>query len=476
MGRRRKPKFFKNVQITGVADKGKGVGRNEEGQVVFVKGAVVGDVVEVLQTKKRSKYIEGRIINYESYSEDRIEPKCAHFGKCGGCNYQSVPYETQLGYKQDLVENAIQRIGKIEPKAFPHILPCEKTFFYRNKMEFTFSSKKWLEAEELNNPEISNKEDVLGFHPAGYYNKILDVEKCWLQEDPSNGIRLKSKALAKKYGMSFFDADAFEGFIRTMIVRITSTGEIMLIYMFFENDMEKIKPFMDDLLEAYPTITSLNYSINKKRNNSIYDLDIINYHGKDYITEQLGDVSFKVGPKSFFQTNSHQAKELYDKVVEFAGLDGTQNVYDLYTGVGSIALYVAKYAKSVVGIEEVASAIEDAKENMRLNGIENCRFYAGDVKNILTDEFAKEHGRPDLVITDPPRAGMHPSVVEMFLKLESERIVYVSCNPSTQARDLQVLSEKYEVEKVQAVDMFPQTYHVESIALLKLKTASSDTM
>ena len=469
MGRRRKNKIYQGIEITGIADKGKAVGRTEEGEVIFVKGVVPGDVVDVLRTKKRSKYMEGRVVDYQSYSDDRVEPFCEHFNYCGGCDWQNMAYETQLKHKHTVVENAILRLGKAEPKEFLPIVGCEDTTFYRNKMEFSFSCKRWLSPEELNDETISNREDVLGFHPKGAFDKIIDINKCWLQPDPSNAIRLESKRIAIEQELSFFDAYLNEGFMRNMIIRMSTTGELMLIYAFYENDQDAIKNFLDAILKSFPEITSLFYVINPKKNDFLLDLDYTLYHGKDHIIEQLGEVKFKVGPKSFFQTNSKQAKVLYDKVVEFAGLDGTQNVYDLYTGVGSIALYVSKYAKHVVGVEEVPTAIEDAKVNMAMNGIDNCTFYAGDVKAILTDSFAEEHGAPDLVITDPPRAGMHGDVVDMFLKLESPRIVYVSCNPATQGRDIQLLSEKYDLIKVQAVDMFPNTHHIESVALLELR-------
>ena len=469
MGRRRKNKIYQGIEITGIADKGKAVGRTEEGEVIFVKGVVPGDVVDILRTKKRSKYMEGRVVDYQKYSEDRVEAFCEHFNYCGGCDWQNMTYETQLKHKNTVVENAILRLGKAEPEEFLTIVGCEDTTFYRNKMEFSFSCKKWLTPEELNDETISNQEDVLGFHPKGAFDKIIDINKCWLQPDPSNAIRIESKRIAIEQELSFFDAYLNEGFMRNMILRMSTTGELMLIYAFYENNQDAIKDFLDAILKSFPEITSLFYVINPKKNDFLLDLDYELYHGKDHIIEQLGDVKFKVGPKSFFQTNSKQAKVLYDKVVEFAGLDGTQNVYDLYTGVGSIALYVSKFAKHVVGVEEIPTAIEDAKVNMAMNGIENCTFYAGDVKVILTDSFAEEHGKPDLVITDPPRAGMHGDVVDMFLKLESPRIVYVSCNPATQGRDIQLLSEKYDLIKVQAVDMFPNTHHIESVALLELK-------
>lgn len=469
MGRRnRKPIIIENLEITGVATKGKGVGRNEEGQVIFVEDVAPGDVVDVRINKKKKGFLSGYAIKYHSLSKDRVEPFCEHYDICGGCQWQHLDYQMQVFHKEKVVREAIARIGKVTPQEFIPILPAEKTTFYRNKLEFAFSNKRWLTKEEIENG-TSNLEDVLGFHKAGAFDKILDIEKCWLQNPPSNKVRIIVKNTAIKHGFSFHDPRAHEGMMRNIMIRLTSTNELMLIVTFHENKKKQIKAFLDDILEQLPELTTLYYCINGKLNDYIGDLEMILYDGKGYVEEQLGHVRFKIGPKSFFQTNSYQAKHLYDKVVEFASLSGKENVYDLYTGVGSIALYLAKFCKQVVGIEEIPEAIEDAKENARINDITNCVFYAGDVKNILTKEFADKHGKPDLVITDPPRAGMHEKVVNMFLELAAPKIVYVSCNPATQARDVQLLSAKYDLIKIQPVDMFPHTHHVETVALLQLK-------
>ena len=470
MGRRKKKiRIIEQVRITGIADKGWSAGRTEDGQVVFVEKVAPGDLVDVQVIKKRKGYLRAKPIQFHEYSEDRVTPVCSHFGICGGCQWQHISYEAQARHKETVVRNALQRIGKVEIGEFRPILAGQNTEYYRNKLEFAFSNKRWLLPEELNNPDISNVEDVLGFHRPGAFNKIVDIKHCYLQAEPSNKLRVGIKQIGIDQGLPFYDTDKETGMLRHIIIRTTSIGEVLVIISFFKNEPDKIQLFLDTILAQFPEITTLIYTINSKKNDYLYDLDMQTYAGKGYVEERLGDVRFKVGPKSFFQTNSQQAKVLYDVVKDFAGLDGTQNVYDLYTGVGSIALYVAADCKQVVGVEEIAPAIEDAKQNAALNDIQNCVFYAGDVKDILSPEFAEKHGAPDLVITDPPRAGMHPKVVQLFLDLEAPKIVYVSCNPATQARDLQLLSEKYTVEKVQPVDMFPHTHHIENVALLKLK-------
>ncbi len=466
--KKRKNVIIENVAFTGIADRGKSVGRNEEGRVFFGQDVAPGDVADILIVKRKRDYREGIPVKFHKYSEDRVEPFCEHFGTCGGCKWQHLSYEAQSKHKHQVVENALQRIGKIEVGDFRQLLPAKETVYYRNKLEFAFSNKRWLTKEELNT-DVSNVEDVLGFHRAGAFDKILNIDHCWLQSELSNDLRNGVKKIAQDQILPFFDIRKNEGFVRHMLVRTSSLGELMLIMSIFEDDQDRIKPFLDEILKQFPQITTLVYCINSKLNDFLLDLDMITYHGPGYIQEKLGHVNFKIGPKSFFQTNTGQAKELYDIVVDFADLKGDENVYDLYTGLGSIALYVAQNCKQVVGIEEVEAAIVDAKLNAELNGIDNAVFYAGDVKNILTEEFAKEHGKPDLLITDPPRAGMHPKVVEMLLQLEAPRMVYVSCNPATQARDLNVLKEKYDVLKVQPVDMFPHTHHIENVALLELK-------
>ncbi|MCC6725763.1 MAG: 23S rRNA (uracil(1939)-C(5))-methyltransferase RlmD [Saprospiraceae bacterium] len=466
--KQKKPTIVENVEISAMADKGRGIGRDATGRVVFSEGVAPGDVVDVHVTKKKPEYVEGYAIHYHRRSTDRVQPFCEHFTLCGGCRWQHLNYAAQVREKEQVVRDAIRRIGKVKEGEFMPIVPCDETVYYRNKLEYAFSNKTWITKAEID-AGISNRQNVLGFHRPGAFDKIVDIKHCWLQADPSNELRLTVKAVADEMGLSYFDLIVQEGLMRHVMIRLTTLPELMLIVSFHRNDKKKIKEFLDKVIERTPQLTSLFYCINPKMNDYVGDLEMVNYHGKSFIEEQLGHVRFKIGPKSFFQTNSRQAKVLYDKVVEFAGLTGNENVYDLYTGVGSIALYVAKYCKQVVGIEEVPEAIVDAKENARMNGTENCVFYAGDVKNILTAEFAAKHGKPDLVITDPPRAGMHEAVVQMFLQLEAPRIVYVSCNPATQARDLNLLKEKYRLVKIQPVDMFPHTHHVETVALLELR-------
>lgn len=466
MSRRRKPRLVPEVEITGIADRGKSMGRDEEGRVIFVEDVAPGDVVDVLVTRKKKGSFLGVAKHFHRYSEDRVEPFCQHFDLCGGCKWQHLDYDAQLRHKQLVVENAVRRIGKVEVEDFQSILGAPHTTFYRNKLEFTFSSRRWLTREEIDQG-VSNEEDVFGFHRAGAFDKVIDIEQCWLQPDPSNQIRNSVKAIAIEQGLPFFDIRANEGFLRQMIVRTTSLGEVLLVFGFYKNDQAKIKTFLDAVLAQNPEITTICYCINPKVNDYMMDLEMLTYYGKGYVEEALRHVRFRIGPKSFFQTNTEQAINLYDTVVDFAGLQGTENVYDLYTGLGSIALYIAQNCRQVVGIEEIAAAIDDARQNAQLNGIDNATFYAGDVKDILTPEFAADHGKPDLLITDPPRAGMHPKVVKMLLELAAPRLVYVSCNPATQARDLQVLSEKYEVKKLRPVDMFPHTHHIESVALLE---------
>ena len=469
MGRRKK-KLLPQVEITGIADRGKAVGRAADGQVVFVDKVVPGDVVDVLVLRKRKGVMQGIVQKIHHYSEDRVDPICQHFGVCGGCKWQHLKYEAQLKHKELTVHNAFRRIGKIDPvEGFLPILAAEETSYYRNKLEFSFSNKRWLSSEEISNPDLSNMQNVLGFHPPGSFDKIVDIEHCYLQGGLSNELRNRMREIALEQSLDFYDIRKNEGFLRHMIVRITSLKETMLIVSFFENDQEKIQTYLDTIIAEFPQLSAVFYCINPKLNDFMMDLEMHPYHGNAWVEEQLGDVRFRIGPKSFFQTNSLQAARLFDVVVDFAGLTGTENVYDLYTGLGSIALYLAKKCRQIVGIEEIEQAIEDAQVNRALNNIDNAIFYAGDVKNILSAEFADKHGKPDIVITDPPRAGMHKQVVELLLELAAPKIVYVSCNPATQARDLSLLGEKYKVQKSQAVDMFPHTHHVENVALLLLK-------
>lgn len=468
MRKRRREIIIENIPITGLADKGRGVGRNEEGVVFFVEDALPGDVIDVRVIKQKEGFVEGIIHAIKNYSEHRVAPFCSHFGICGGCKFQNLDYKTQLHYKEDNVINALKRIGKIEIGEFLPIVAAENNQYYRNKLEYTFSNKRWLEKAELDSG-VSKYEDVLGFHRPGAFDKIVDIHHCYLQPNPSNKIRNSVKAIALEQGLSFFDLRTQEGFLRNIMLRITTLGETLVIVSFYYEDKAARIKFLDEMLKRVPEISTLLYCINSKANDFILDLDIITYSGNGFVEEKLGPVTFKIGPKSFFQTSTKQAEKLFDKVVEFADLKGDENVYDLYTGLGSIALYIAHKCKQVVGIEEIAAAIEDAKENAERNDIQNAIFYAGDVKDILTTEFAEKHGKPDVLITDPPRAGMHTAVAEMLLQLEAPKIVYVSCNPATQARDLFILSKKYDTIKVQPVDMFPHTHHIENVALLKLR-------
>jgi len=470
MGRRKKNRvvLLEDVAISGFANKGRCAGRTPEGMVVFVERTVPGDVVDVRVTKKKNGFFEGYPLAFKTLSSERTEPFCAHFGVCGGCKYQNLPYEVQLKYKQEVVEQAIRRIGKLSEVPVLPILGSAKTRFYRNKLDFSFSNRRWI-TEEEKEAGVSMEADVLGFHRPRAWDKIVDIEKCWLEEEPSNHIRNYLRQLGSEMGLSFYDARAQTGCLRNVIVRVTTLGQVMVIVVFGQSSEKERTKYLDALVEKFPEITSLFVCVNTKLNDFILDLDIDLYKGAPFIEEALGSVIYRIGPKSFFQTNTTQAIQLFDVVVDFAELTGVENVYDLYCGIGSIALYVAEKSRQVVGIEEVEAAIDDARINQEVNNIENAVFYAGDVKNILSSEFAETHGKPDLVITDPPRAGMHPKVIEMLLTLAAPKIVYVSCNPATQARDLQLLEEKYEVVKIQPVDMFPHTQHIESVALLVLR-------
>jgi 23S rRNA (uracil1939-C5)-methyltransferase len=469
MGRKRKKKvIIEDLEVYELADKGRGVAKDPEGRVVFIERTVPGDIVDVQVSKKKKSMLQAFPIHFKKYSDIRIEPMCKHFEVCGGCTTQNIPYDKQLEFKQNNVIQVLNRIGKIYPEEIVPILPAPSIEFYRNKLEFSFSNKRWLTKEEMLSG-ISNLEDVLGFHRAGAFDKILNIDKCHLQGGDSNKLRNSIKKLGIEMGFSFYDARTQGGELRNMFVKTSSLNQCMLILSINLKDKERIQELLNRVIEQNPQLTSVFYCINDKANDFVLDLDMHLVHGKPYIEETLRDVTFRIGPKSFFQTNPEQAARLFEVVEDFAGLTGNENVYDLYTGIGSIALFIAKNCKQVVGIEEVSSAIQDAKDNMERNGISNAIFYAGDVKDILTEDFATQHGKADILITDPPRAGMHPKVVEMLLKLQVPKIVYVSCNPATQARDLALLSEVYDVKKSQAVDMFPHTHHIENVALLTLK-------
>ena len=452
--------------IEGVAAEGKAIARVND-LVVFIPYAAPGDIADIQLTRKKNSYAEGKVITVKEYSPFRVEPKCSHFGVCGGCKWQHLDYSKQIEYKQQQVIDNLTRIGKVQLPEVSPILGSEKQYYYRNKLEFTFSNRSWLTKGELDSKEEFSSRDALGFHIPGMFDKVLDIKECHLQDDISNKIRLSIREFAIENGYSFYDLRAQVGDMRGIIVRTSSTGEIMLIVIFATDDKDKIVNMMQHISSSFPQITSLMYVINQKCNDIISDLPILTWSGKDHIIEQMEDLKFKVGPKSFYQTNSEQAYRLYSVVRDFANLSGDEFVYDLYTGTGTIANFVAKKAKKVIGIEYVPDAIEDAKVNSKLNNIENTYFIAGDMKDILTNDFVEKNGRPDVIITDPPRAGMHEDVVNVILAAAPEKIVYVSCNPATQARDAAMLESAYKITKVQPVDMFPHTHHVENVMLFE---------
>jgi 23S rRNA (uracil1939-C5)-methyltransferase len=466
MGRGKKQKpFYENVLITDIGAEGMAIGRVND-VVVFVPQVIPGDVCDLQVTRDRKRFREARAVKIHTYSPDRVAPFCDHFGVCGGCKWQNLPYEKQLFYKHKQVADQLARIGKVE---LPEILPIKgsaKTTYYRNKLEFTFSSQRWLTPEEINTPDEIKREGALGFHIPGLFDKVLNIEKCWLQNDLSNAIRNKIREYAVENGLEFFDIRNQQGLLRNLIIRTTSIGEVMIILSFFYDDKPRRDALLTALTKSFPEITSLMYVINTKGNDTITDQEIIVFKGRDHIFEEMEGLRFKIGPKSFYQTNSDQAYELYRLTREFAGLTGNEVVYDLYTGTGTIANFVARQSKKVIGIEYVPEAIEDARVNSQLNGIGNTLFFAGDMKHVLSNEFIARHGRPDVIITDPPRAGMDAPVVETILNAAPDRIVYVSCNPATQARDLLLLDAKYRVVAVQPVDMFPHTHHVENVVVL----------
>jgi len=462
-----KNKVLENLTIERIASEGKSV-THYDGKVVFVQQVAPGDVVDVRITRGKSSFMEGEAIKFHKYSKDRVEPFCSHFGVCGGCKWQHINYDLQLSYKRQQVLDQFSRIAKVPiPEVLP-IIGSSDTKYYRNKLDFTFSNNRWLTREQIDSGEEFER-NALGFHIPKRFDKIVDIEHCYLQGGISNDVRNELRTFALENNITFFDMIQQVGLLRNLIIRTSSTGETMVIVQFGEDDQEGIQRVMGFLAKRFPEITSLLYIINLKKNETFHDQDIHTFMGRDYIIERMEDLEFRVGPKSFYQTNSKQAYELYKVAREFAGLTGNEVVFDLYTGTGTIANFVAKKAKQVIGIEYVEAAIEDAKLNASVNGLENTLFYAGDMKDILNDGFIAEHAAPDVIITDPPRAGMHEDVVKMLLKLESPKIVYVSCNPATQARDVALLGEKYQVDKIQPVDMFPQTYHVENVVLLTLK-------
>ena len=470
-----KNKVLENLEVTGYAAGGKSIAKLE-GKVVFIEGAVPGDVVDVRLSKNKKDWADGKAIRFERFSQDRVVPFCKHFGVCGGCKWQMLPYEKQLQYKQQEVADQMKRIGKID---LPEMLPIagsSETIYYRNKLEFTFSSKKYFTQAEMD--AIPMPEDgprglpsipALGFHVPGSFDKVIDIDECFLQSSPTNEIRNFIREYSLAHGVSFYDIRNHTGLLRNLMVRLCSTRDLM-VNLVFGDDNEKIRIVLLDAIKLqFPQITSLFYTINRKMNDSLQDQTPILYHGNPFAIEQLGNLKFKVSPKSFFQTNTKQAERLYQITKDFADLKGHEIVYDLYCGTGSIGIFLSDRAKKIVGVEVVEEAVEDAHENATLNGINNAAFFAGDVANVCNDVFFEQHGRPDVIITDPPRAGMHEKLVNQILMMEAPVVVYVSCNPATQARDLQLLSEKYRVTAIQPVDMFPHTHHIENVVQLRLK-------
>lgn len=470
MGRKNTDKVvFHQIQVLDAGAKGVSVAKAPDGKVIFIPNVVPGDVVDIQTFKKRKAYYEGKAVKFHELSEHRIEPICEHFGVCGGCKWQNMKYSQQLYYKQNEVKNHLQRIGKVELPEFETILGSEKQFFYRNKMEFSFSNSRWLTEKEIGSTEDLGNRNALGFHIPKMWDKILDIEKCHLQEDPSNAIRNEIRAFANEHNLAFFNPREHSGLLRTLMIRTASTGEIMVLIQFFEDDKANRELVLDHIYEKFPQITSLQYVVNAKQNDTIYDQDIKLYKGRDYILEEMEGLKFSINAKSFYQTNSDQAYELYKITRDYAGLTGEETVYDLYTGTGTIAQFVSKKAKKVIGVESVPEAILDAKANAKRNNITNCEFFVGDMKVVFNEAFIAQHGKPDVIITDPPRDGMHAAVIDQILKIAPKKVVYVSCNSATQARDLALMDEKYKVTRVRPVDMFPQTHHVENVVLLELR-------
>jgi 23S rRNA (uracil1939-C5)-methyltransferase len=476
--KKKKNIVLENLLVENYAAEGKSIAR-VDGKVIFIAGAVPGDRVSVRLSKNKKDWAEGQAIHFHEFSKERTVPFCSHFGICGGCQWQMLPYEKQLQYKQQQVQDNLKRIGKVELPAILPIIGAEETTHYRNKIEYTFGNKKYLTKEEIVSlPFEEGKSRVgayAGFHAKGLFDKVVDIETCYLQSEPTNALRLAIKEFAVANKFSFYDIRNHTGFLRTMQVRICTTGEIMVNIVAGENDEKRIKQLMEFAADKFPSITALLYTVNTKWNDSLHDLEPVSYKGKGFVIEKLStgsegeDFRFKIGPTSFFQTNTKQAEKLYRVTKEFAGLTGKETVYDLYCGTGSIGIFVSKAAKKIIGVEMIEAAIEDAKENAALNNLPHTSFFAGDVSTVCNDDFFKLHGKPDVIITDPPRAGMHEKLVIKILDMEAPTVVYVSCNPATQARDLSLLSEKYAVTKIQPVDMFPHTHHIENAVQLKLK-------
>jgi 23S rRNA (uracil1939-C5)-methyltransferase len=466
--RKKKLPLLEKIEITDLGAKGKSIAKIDD-FVTFVSGGLPGDIADIQLTRRRKSYQEGRVVKIHQFSDKRVEPFCKHFRVCGGCRWQDLKYPEQLFYKNKEVTDTLERVGKLDlPPAHP-IMASEKEIHYRNKLEFTFSNRRWLSEEEVRSGEDFGERDGLGFHVPGMFDKVVDLEECFLQPEPSNSIRQAVREYAREKNLGFFDLKNGGGLLRNLIIRNTLSGEVMVILVFYEDEPDAGKDLLEFLESGFPQITSLMYCINRKANDTIADQEILLHSGRDHIIERMEDLQFKIGPKSFFQTNSLQALELYRRVREFAGLQGNEILYDLYTGTGTIALFLAASAAKVIGIEYIEDAIRNASVNAEINGIGNAHFFSGDIKDVLSREFIDREGQPDVLVTDPPRAGMHADVVDAILYAAPERIVYVSCNPATQARDLQLLSDSYRVLEVQPVDMFPHTYHVENIVKLEKK-------
>jgi len=460
--------ILEDIVVTDYAAEGKALARHD-GKVIFISGAVPGDTADILLTKNKKDWAEARALKIKKPAADRLTPFCRHFGVCGGCKWQMLPYEKQLAYKQQEAEQNLKRIGKVDLPEFLPIIGSDDTIHYRNKLEFTFSNKRFLTNEEIGSENIVAQQDALGFHVPRIFDKVIDIFECYLMDDVNNKVRNTIRDFAKEKGFAFYDIKEHTGWLRNIIIRYCNTGELMVnICLNHEDEANRIL-LLDHLLAKVPSITTLLYTINPKWNDSIYDLTPQVYSGKGYVTERLEDFEFIISPKSFFQTNTKQAEKLYSVARDFAGLTGTETVYDLYCGTGSIGIFVSKHARKIIGVEVIEDAIEDAKKNAAANNIDHAHFFAGDVIKICNDDFFNKHGRPDVIITDPPRVGMHEKLVIKLLEIAAPKIVYVSCNTATQARDINLLSEKYTVEKVQPVDMFPHTHHIECVALLKLK-------
>lgn len=465
-----KKKFpiIENLLITSIAAEGVSLGRHND-YVIFVSGVIPGDIVDVQLTRMRKAYAESKLLKIREFSKDRIEPFCKHFGTCGGCKWQMLPYEKQLEYKEKQVYDQLTRLGKLENLNLKPIIPAKNDKYYRNKLEYTFAQRRWIDSNEPFVENTGRNLEGLGFHVRGMFDRIVDIDECFLQVEPSNEIRNKLREFTKRDGYDYYNSRTHEGMMRNLMIRTSSLGEIMVVVIFNRDEKQLIEAVMKFLDEEFPNLTSLQYVVNTKFNDSIYDQDLICYKGRSYILEDLDGLKFRIGPKSFFQTNTEQALVLYRKTVEFADIKADELIYDLYTGTGTIANFIAKKCKKVVGIDSVPEAIDDAKKNSELNNIDNAVFYAGDMKDLLNSEFIEKNGKPDTIILDPPRAGVHENVINIMREISAKKIVYVSCNPASQARDISMLSDMYNVVEVQALDMFPHTHHVENIVLMEKK-------